>query len=100
MALTNMGDLEPSVIEVYSWFQDFFIQLYKSGTRPVAAEGEDTVAVNAADARVVCYESVSETTRLWIKGKNFTVGHLITDNVAARICGDGAAASYRPSPQG
>jgi len=95
----NMDDFEPSDIHVYRSFQDFFIRRHKPGSRPIAAEGDDTVAVNAADARVVCFESVSETTRLWIKGKDFTIGNLITDNVAARIWDDGAVASYRLSPQ-
>ncbi|TFY56575.1 hypothetical protein EVJ58_g7556 [Rhodofomes roseus] len=96
----NMADFEPPDLDAYGSFQDFFVRRHRPGSRPVTAEGDDTVAVNAADARVVCYDSVAETTRLWIKGKNFTIGNLITDKVAARVWDDGAVASYRLSPQG
>ncbi|KAH9911753.1 uncharacterized protein B0H18DRAFT_1163231, partial [Fomitopsis serialis] len=94
----------------YRSFQNFFIRQHKQGSRLIAAEGDDTAAEGndtaaegndtvAADTRVVGFESVSETTRLWIKGKDFTIGNLITDNVAARIWDDGAVVSYRLSPQ-
>lgn len=87
-------------------------------SRPLHAKGDDSAAVNVADARVVVYDSVAETTKLWIKGpssrkagplscsdplmpgRDFTIANLITDKVAARQWAEGAVASYRLSPQG
>jgi hypothetical protein len=43
------------------------ICLSKQGTRPIIAADDPSVAVCVADSRVVVYDTVEETHKLWIK---------------------------------
>ncbi|RYP06720.1 hypothetical protein DL765_009388 [Monosporascus sp. GIB2] len=95
----NMADFEPSDIEKYRTFAEFFTRAHSPGSRPIFAADDDSKAVVVADSRVVVYESVAETKRLWIKGADFSITNLVMDmQLGARF--DGAAvASFRLSPQ-
>ncbi|BGP01353.1 hypothetical protein JCM10021v2_005056 [Rhodotorula toruloides] len=95
----NMEDFEPSDINAYPTFQDFFIRKHKPGTRPITAPDDPTIAVISADSRVVTYPTVTLTIQLWIKGNDFSIAQLIDDPVKAKTWEDGAIASYRLSPQ-
>jgi phosphatidylserine decarboxylase len=95
----NMEEFEPSDINAYPTFEDFFIRHHAPGSRPIFAENDPSKAVVVADSRVVVYPSVSETQALWIKGKNFTIENLILDAERAKAWSDGAVASFRLSPQ-
>ncbi|RYP51415.1 hypothetical protein DL769_010818 [Monosporascus sp. CRB-8-3] len=95
----NMADFEPSDIDKYRTFAEFFTRAHAPGSRPIFALDDDSKAVVVADSRVVVYESVAETKRLWIKGADFSITNLVMDmQLGARF--DGAAvASFRLSPQ-
>ena len=99
-------------------FEDFFVRKHKPGSRPIFAENDNvkpshtfpapmsstnpfiqTRAVVVADSRLVVYDTVSQTKRLWIKGKNFTIANLLQDTQLAESFTDGAVASFRLSPQ-
>lgn len=95
----DMEQFEPSDIHEYKSFQDFFIRHHKPGTRPIAAPDDTSVAVCVADCRMVVYDTVEETHKLWIKGRDFSIAQLIQDKVAARPWANGAVASFRLSPQ-
>ncbi|KIX96318.1 uncharacterized protein Z520_08096 [Fonsecaea multimorphosa CBS 102226] len=95
----NMEDFTPSDIHEYRTFEDFFIRQHKPGSRPIFEPDDPTRAVVVADCRLVVYPSVAQTKKLWIKGKNFTVGNLIRDDEAAKVWHNGAIASFRLSPQ-
>ena len=71
----------------------------KPGSRPITAPEDPSLATVVADSRVVVYDSVKETHKLWIKGRDFSIAQLIADKVAARPWANGAVASFRLSPQ-
>lgn len=57
--------------------------------------------VSAADCRLMVFETVSEATRLWIKGRDFTIDRLLGDayrEETERYVG-GALAIFRLAPQ-
>lgn len=95
----KMNEFEPSDIDEYKTFEDFFTRAHGPGTRPIHRPEDASIAVVVADSRVVTYESVAETKKLWIKGNDFCITNLVMDaQVGSRF--DGAAvASFRLSPQ-
>jgi len=95
----NMKEFEPSDLNAYPTFEDFFIRKHRPGSRPIFAENDPTKAVVVADSRVVVYPTVTQTKALWIKGLNFTIEELILDSRRAHTWSDGAVASFRLSPQ-
>ncbi|KAF2192348.1 putative phosphatidylserine decarboxylase [Zopfia rhizophila CBS 207.26] len=95
----NMDDFEPSDPEKYQTFEDFFVRKHKPGTRPIAEEENPEKAVVVADSRVVTYDTVAESKKLWIKGTDFSITNLVMDTkLGARFSG-AAVASFRLSPQ-
>ena len=57
--------------------------------------------VSGADCRLMAFETVSEATKIWIKGREFTVGRLLGDNYkdeAEKYTG-GALGIFRLAPQ-
>ncbi|KAI1371459.1 putative phosphatidylserine decarboxylase [Hypoxylon crocopeplum] len=95
----NMEDFEPSDIEKYKTFEDFFIRAHRPGSRPIHDLDDPTGAVVVADSRVVTYTSVAETKKLWIKGTDFTITNLVMDTQLGARFADAAVASFRLSPQ-
>ncbi|KAJ3279152.1 hypothetical protein HK104_001701 [Borealophlyctis nickersoniae] len=99
----NMDWFEPSDIHAFKTFNDFFTRNLKPGARPIAAPNDPTVVVSAADCRIVVYDTVQETTKIWVKGSHFTIGALIEDeeqgNWQAKKWANGSFASFRLSPQ-
>jgi phosphatidylserine decarboxylase precursor len=47
----------------------------------------------------VAYESVEESKKLWIKGRDFSLTNLVMDTELAKEFADGPVASFRLSPQ-
>ncbi|KAI0134848.1 putative phosphatidylserine decarboxylase [Daldinia grandis] len=95
----SMSDFEPSDIEQYRTFEDFFVRAHRPGSRPIDASDDPAGAVVVADSRVVAYDSVAETKKLWIKGTDFTITNLVMDMQLGQHFGDAAVASFRLSPQ-
>ncbi|GAB1314830.1 hypothetical protein MFIFM68171_05040 [Madurella fahalii] len=95
----NMDDFEPSDIDKYASFEDFFQRAHRPGARPVHEADDASRACCVADSRVVAYESVAESARLWIKGSDFSITNLVMDTVLGPRFADGPVASFRLSPQ-
>ncbi|KAI5462814.1 phosphatidylserine decarboxylase-domain-containing protein [Mariannaea sp. PMI_226] len=95
----NMDDFEPSSMEEYHTFEEFFTRAHKSGSRPIHKQEDSTVAVVPADSRLVVYDSVAEAKKLWIKGNYFNITNLVMDTQLGSRYNDGAIASFRLSPQ-
>eukprot|EP00879_Flechtneria_rotunda_P010380 GHRR01010856.1.p1 GENE.GHRR01010856.1~~GHRR01010856.1.p1 ORF type:complete len:166 (-),score=50.16 GHRR01010856.1:71-568(-) len=64
-------------VEDYPTLQAFFTRRLKAGLRPVAAPGDNSVAVQPADSRQVVYETVDGAHKFWIKGRHFSIGKLM-----------------------
>ncbi|KAJ7767304.1 phosphatidylserine decarboxylase-domain-containing protein [Mycena metata] len=91
--------LEP--LSSFKTFNQFFYRKLKPSARPTESPQDPYRLVSAADCRFMAFESVSEATRLWIKGREFTVGRLLGDaykHEADRYSG-GALAIFRLAPQ-
>ena len=78
----------------------FFSKL-KSSARPVENADDPFRLVSAADCRLMTFETVSEATRLWIKGRDFSVARLLGDTYKgqAEKYNGGALAIFRLAPQ-
>jgi phosphatidylserine decarboxylase len=94
-----MEDFDPSNLDAYSTFEDFFTRRHVARSRPIYEKHDPKSAVVVADSRVVTYESVSEAKRLWIKGYDFTITNLVMDSQLGPQFADGPVASFRLSPQ-
>ncbi|KAL3952783.1 hypothetical protein ACCO45_012726 [Purpureocillium lilacinum] len=94
-----MDDFDPSDIDRYSTFEDFFTRAHKASSRPIFKQEDASYAVVAADSRVVVYDSVSETKKLWIKGSDFSLTQLVMDTELGDRFQGGSIASFRLSPQ-
>lgn len=88
-------------IENYKTFNQFFYRKLKPGSRPLAASEDAAVMVSAADCRLMVFQTVSDATRLWIKGKHFSVQGLLGDetgSMATKFDG-GSLVLFRLAPQ-
>ena len=73
----------------------------KMSARPIDEAENPNRLVSAADCRLMAFETVNEATRLWIKGREFTVARLLGDaykGQTERYQG-GALAIFRLAPQ-
>ncbi|KAF5696382.1 phosphatidylserine decarboxylase, partial [Fusarium mundagurra] len=95
----NMDDFDPSDINEYNTFEDFFARAHKAGSRPIHRPDDALTAVVVADSRVVTYESVAETKKIWIKGHDFSITNLVMDTQLGSKYEKAAVASFRLSPQ-
>lgn len=69
-----MSHFEPSDTSQYPSFEAFFERALKPGSRPLPPE--ENAVVSPADCRLVVYDSVSLSTKLWIKNHEFTLAKL------------------------
>jgi len=85
----------------FGTFNEFFFRELKLGARVVAEPDNNAVAVSPADARSVVFGSLSEATRIWIKGSEFSIGKLLGPQFAdiAEQFVDGSLLISRLAPQ-
>lgn len=82
-------------------FNEFFYRKLKPSARPVESPDDPWRLISAADCRLMVFETVSEATKLWIKGREFSVARLLGDayrDEAERYVG-GPLAIFRLAPQ-
>ncbi|KAF9180287.1 hypothetical protein BGZ51_006311 [Haplosporangium sp. Z 767] len=89
--------LEP--IENFNNFNEFFYRKLKPNARVLSSPGNDRVAVSVADCRMTCFQTISDATKFWIKGTQFTIGKLLRDEALAQIYEGGSLAIFRLAPQ-
>ncbi|KAI0749177.1 phosphatidylserine decarboxylase-domain-containing protein [Daedaleopsis nitida] len=96
----NMDEiLDP--LDSFKNFNQFFYRKLKPDARPVEAPEDPYRVVSGADCRLMVFSTVSEATRLWVKGRDFSVGRLLGDTYRAeadRYVG-GAMCIFRLAPQ-
>jgi len=56
----NITDFQPSNIDKYATFAEFFICHHSPGLRPISKSDDPTKAVVVADSQVVIFDSIAE----------------------------------------
>jgi len=64
-------------------FNEFFYRKLKPNARPVDMPADSNVAVSPADSRLNVFQTIEEATKVWIKGKGFTIKSLLEDDALA-----------------
>ncbi|PPQ93553.1 hypothetical protein CVT25_005520, partial [Psilocybe cyanescens] len=88
-------------LDSFKTFNQFFYRKLKPSARPIECPTDPYRLVSAADCRLMTFATVSEATRLWIKGREFSVARLLGEHYKAeaeRYVG-GALAIFRLAPQ-
>jgi len=86
-------------IEHFKTFNDFFVRELKSGARPISCSERNDVAVCAADSRLMAFDSASDSTRLWIKGRKFSIAGLLGPESCTDSLSNGTLVIFRLAPQ-
>lgn len=64
-------------LDQYPTFNAFFSRRLKPTARPITSPTDPRIVVSPADCRMTCYQTVDKAKQFWIKGKQFTVPHLL-----------------------
>ncbi|KAF5378946.1 hypothetical protein D9757_008734 [Collybiopsis confluens] len=88
-------------LESFKTFNQFFYRKLKPDARPLGSPSDPYRLVSVADCRFMAFESVNEATRLWIKGREFSVARLLGNAYKAEAdrYNGGALAIFRLAPQ-
>ena len=90
----DMTQFTPSDISEYPHFNSFFYRKLKKNVR----KSETNFVVCPADSRVMVFESISEATKIWIKGDHFSMEKLLGP-VLCKQYKEASIAIFRLAPQ-
>ena len=93
----SLVELEQPDPTKYDNFNQFFYRKLKPDARPI--DSQANVLVSAADCRLAVYSTISDATRVWIKGSTFSLANLFKDNDLAQQFDGGSIAIFRLAPQ-
>eukprot|EP01137_Pigoraptor_chileana_P025438 Opistho-2@94946 len=85
-------------LDSFKTFNEFFYRKLKPGARQLA-DPDPHVAISPADSRCVVFQTVDDATRVWIKGKHFSVEALVGGPKLAAPFRGGSVAIFRLAPQ-
>lgn len=85
----------------FKTFNEFFYRKLREDARPVEKPEDPGRIVSAADCRFMAFENVSEATKVWIKGREFSVAKLVGERYKDEIAdyNGGALVIFRLAPQ-
>ncbi|KAH8893211.1 hypothetical protein GQ53DRAFT_780694 [Thozetella sp. PMI_491] len=89
-------------IEDFKNFNEFFYRALKPGARPCSAPDNSRIIVSPADCRSVVFNRVDVATKIWVKGRDFSIKRLLGDAYpedAQRYENGGALGIFRLAPQ-
>ena len=82
-------------------FNSFFYRKLKPNARPVVDPDDPRTLVSGSDCRMTCFPTIDEATKIWIKGRQFSIRKLLgkdLDNESGRYDG-GSLCIFRLAPQ-
>ena len=82
-------------------FNEFFYRALKPGARPCSAPDNPKIVVSPADCRTVVFNTTEDATRIWVKGREYSIARLLGDaypEEAKRFSG-GPMGVFRLAPQ-
>jgi len=86
-------------IDSFPNFNEFFYRKLLPTARPVACLDNPKVLVSPADCRLNVFATIEDATKVWIKGKNFSLPHLLQDDNLAKEFSGGSLLISRLAPQ-
>ncbi|KAL1964177.1 hypothetical protein VTN77DRAFT_7265 [Rasamsonia byssochlamydoides] len=88
-------------VEQFKTFNEFFYRELKPGSRPCSAPDNPKIVVSPADCRTVVFDRIDEATKIWIKGREFSVERLLGKAYPeeAKRYKTGAVGIFRLAPQ-
>ncbi|ORY59585.1 phosphatidylserine decarboxylase-domain-containing protein [Pseudomassariella vexata] len=88
-------------LEEFKNFNEFFYRALKPGARPCSAPDNPNIFVSPADCRSVVFNRIDQATKIWIKGRDFSVKRLLGDAYPedAQRYDNGALGIFRLAPQ-
>ncbi|KAI1501437.1 phosphatidylserine decarboxylase-domain-containing protein [Biscogniauxia marginata] len=88
-------------IEEFKNFNEFFYRALKPGARPCSAPDNPHTIVSPADCRSVVFNSIDAATKIWVKGREFTIKRLLGDAYPedAKRYESGSLGIFRLAPQ-
>lgn len=88
-------------IEDFKNFNEFFYRQLKPDARPCSAPSNTKIIVSPADCRSVVFNTLTEATKIWVKGREFSVDRLLGNAYPqdAKRYVNGAMGIFRLAPQ-
>ncbi|PWN29324.1 hypothetical protein BDZ90DRAFT_212390, partial [Jaminaea rosea] len=86
-------------LDSFKTFNDFFYRKLKVDARPIEEPKNPKRLVSAADCRLMVFPSVDEATRIWIKGREFSVARLLDVDSIGESYVNGSLCIFRLAPQ-
>ena len=94
----DLSELLLPEISQYRTFNEFFFRKLKPGARTIANVGDRKTIISAADCRLMVFDNIDEATRLWIKGRHFSLKQLFHNDRLAEEFDGGSLAVFRLAP--
>ena len=87
--------------EAFKNFNEFFYRQLKAGARPCSAPDNPRIIVSPADCRSVVFNKMTEATRIWVKGREFSIERLLGNTYPedAKRYVNGSLGIFRLAPQ-
>jgi phosphatidylserine decarboxylase len=88
-------------LDQFKTFNEFFYRALKPGARPCSAPDNPKVIVSPADCRSVVFNKIDDATKIWIKGREFTIARLLGNAYPEDVkrYDKGALGIFRLAPQ-
>jgi len=88
-------------LEEFKSFNEFFYRALKPTARPCDAPENPKIVVSPADCRSVVFSTIDSATKIWVKGRDFTIKRLLGPAYAddAKLFDGGALGIFRLAPQ-
>ncbi|KAK9455449.1 phosphatidylserine decarboxylase-domain-containing protein [Dipodascopsis uninucleata] len=96
----DMSDVLKTV-EEFKTFNEFFYRQLRPDARPCAAKDQPKIIVSPADCRSVFFEKIDDATKIWVKGREFSLQRLFGSAYPEEVTTfrGGAMAIFRLAPQ-
>ena len=88
-------------IDQFKNFNEFFYRELKPGARPCSAPDDPRIIVSPADSRSVVFNTISNATQVWVKGREFSIQRLLGNAYPEDVSRyeNGALGIFRLAPQ-
>jgi phosphatidylserine decarboxylase len=88
-------------VEQFKTFNEFFYRQLKPDARPCSAPDNPGIIVSPADCRSMVFNKMDEATRIWVKGREFSLERLLGNTYPedAKRYINGALGIFRLAPQ-